>query len=160
MRSALTSSVQKAVVAALREGLSYEAAAGCAGVSRASLFRWLERGERELERRELARDGDTTERAGREDTSALTERCVLFALAVRSAEAELERETLAPIAARTVRWQASAWRLERRFPRRYGVGGAREGAPIARSGVVILPPLDERSNASRNDTADAPGESP
>ncbi|MBL8684408.1 MAG: IS1 family transposase [Myxococcales bacterium] len=99
------------------EGLSFEAIAAELGVSRRTLFEWLERGEAVD-----APEGD--------------ELFVTFALAFRQAEAELERKTLGKIAAsKPVQWQRFAWLLERRFPTRYGAKqriehtGA-EGAPI------------------------------
>lgn len=143
--SALTEGVQKKVADALREGLSYEAAASLAGVSRASVFRWLDRGEKELARREAAQDeGEATE-----EGDAHTERCALFALAVRHAEAEFERGELAPIRERAPRWQANAWRLERRFPRRYGAMSGEDDSigSSSRTGVVVLPPLGADEDA-------------
>lgn len=83
----------------IRGGNYIETAAAYAGISKQTLYNWLRRGARQ-------KSGQYRE----------------FALAVEQALAEAEMRDLALIeqAARDGKWQAAAWRLERRFPKRWG----------------------------------------
>jgi hypothetical protein len=95
----LTPAVQERVCQALRAGAHMEQAATFAGVHRATVHRWLARGE----------------------SDDAPERFRDFAAAVREAEAGFEIASLALIArAGDEDWRARAWLVERRHPRRWG----------------------------------------
>jgi hypothetical protein len=97
-------SMLSAVGPLIADGLSYEGIAAELGVSRRVLFDWLARGEVAD-----APEGD--------------ELFVQFALAVRKAEAELERKLLADMrgaAGKRGEYNRFAWILERRFQTRWG----------------------------------------
>jgi hypothetical protein len=95
----LTPEVQESVCQALRAGAHMEQAATYAGVHRATVYRWLARGE-----------ADDAPQRFRD-----------FAAAVREAEAGFEIASLALIArAGDEDWRARAWLVERRHPRRWG----------------------------------------
>jgi transposase len=87
------------IVGYLEEGALMETVAALAGLSKQTLYNWLRRGRRE-ESPELA----------------------AFSLACRGAMArsELNDLRIIKVAAMTGQWQAAAWRLERKFPDRYG----------------------------------------
>jgi transposase len=95
----LTPALQEKIVMVIRGGNYIETAAAYAGISKQTLYNWLRRGARQ-------KSGQYRE----------------FALAVEQALAEAEMRDLALIeqAARDGKWQAAAWRLERRFPKRWG----------------------------------------
>ncbi|MFD1422452.1 hypothetical protein ACFQ4J_01685 [Laceyella tengchongensis] len=95
----LTPALQEKIVTVIRGGNYIETAAAYAGISKQTLYNWLRRGARQ-------KSGQYRE----------------FALAVEQALAEAEMRDLALIeqAARDGKWQAAAWRLERRFPKRWG----------------------------------------
>ncbi|TCW39174.1 hypothetical protein EDC32_102420 [Laceyella sacchari] len=95
----LTPALQEKIVMMIRGGNYIETAAAYAGISKQTLYNWLRRGARQ-------KSGQYRE----------------FALAVEQALAEAEMRDLALIeqAARDGKWQAAAWRLERRFPKRWG----------------------------------------
>jgi hypothetical protein len=96
---ALTAPVQERLCQALRAGAHMEQAATYAGVHRATVYRWLARGE-----------PDDAPRRFHD-----------FAAAVREAEAGFEIASLALIArAGDEDWRARAFLLERRHPRRWG----------------------------------------
>ncbi len=96
--STLTPEVHDRIVEALRSGCYLETAAAYAGVPRATFYEWLRRGR--------AGDGD---------------RFVRLADAIEKALADAELRDLLTIArASESQWQASAWRLERRYPEKYG----------------------------------------
>jgi transposase len=87
------------IVDVIRAGNFVQTAAEYAGVDRSTVYDWVRRGERE-------RQGPYRE----------------FAEQVRKALADAEVRDLAIIskAAGEGQWQAAAWRLERKFPERYG----------------------------------------
>lgn len=108
----LTPKLQEQVVGYLRAGAYVETAAAAAGISKETLYSWLRRG------------------AADEVPFAA------FAEAVEKAQALAEMRDLALIGkAAETEWTAAAWRLERKFPSRYGrrqaveVSGP-EGGPI------------------------------
>jgi transposase len=97
----LTPEVQDKIVAALRAGNYQETAAMYAGVEARTFYRWMERGESD----------------GTED-----EPYRQFRQAVEKAKADAEVRDIALIdkAAHDGSWQAAAWKLERKFPNRWG----------------------------------------
>lgn len=108
----LNPTVQQKIISAIRAGNYIETAAAYAGISKNTLYVWLRRGEREKQR------------------IAKNPRCkvkkkelpfVEFADAVEKALADAEVRDVAIIAkAAEEQWQAAAWRLERKFPDKWG----------------------------------------
>lgn len=98
-RTKLTPDVQNAIVSALRAGNYQETAARYAGIAEPTFYSWLARG----------RD---------EPDSIYGE----FLEAVESAKAASEVRDIALIdkAAANGSWQAAAWKLERKYPQRWG----------------------------------------
>jgi len=100
------------IVKAIRAGNYIETAAAYAGISKNTLYDWLRRGEREKQR--LA----TNPRSKMRKSEAPF---VEFSDAVERALAEAEVRDVTIIAkAAETQWQAAAWRLERKFPDRWG----------------------------------------
>lgn len=95
----LTPEVQEKIISVIRKGNYIETAAAYAGISKQTLYNWLKQGARQ--------------------PNGVYGR---FVQAVEQALAESEMADLARIeqAAMDGHWQASAWRLERRFPKRWG----------------------------------------
>jgi len=93
-RDKLTPERFETIVRAIREGNTYRAAAGLAGVTESTLYNWLERGRK-------ARSGKYLE----------------FLEAVKKAEAEAEARHVRIVErAAAKNWTAAAWWLERRRP--------------------------------------------
>lgn len=98
-RTRLTPDVQNSIVTALRAGNYSETAAAYAGISKATFYEWCARGRREPD--SIYAD---------------------FLDAVESAKAASEVRDVALIdkAATDGSWQAAAWKLERKYPQRWG----------------------------------------
>jgi len=97
-KTKLTPQVQADIVQALAVGAVHEHACEYAGIDHATFYRWLQKGEAGL--------------------APYREFCEV----VKRAEAKAVVGWLAQIeqAARAGNWQASAWRLERRYPKIWG----------------------------------------
>ena len=114
-QSKLTPETQDRVIQAIKMGNYQETAAAYAGISQSTFYGWLERGRNEL-------------------GSIYSE----FLEAVEKAKADSEVRDVALIekAATDGSWQAAAWKLERKFPQKWGrvtrteITGA-EGKPIS-----------------------------
>lgn len=111
----LTPEVQDAIVKALLLGNYVETAVAYAGIGKNTFYTWMERGLSEETEDQLYRD---------------------FRDAVEKAKASAEVKDVALIdKASQTSWQAAAWKLERKFPHKWGrmvraeVSGP-EGAPI------------------------------
>jgi len=138
----LTSKLQEQIVSYLRAGAYVETAAAAAGIAKDTLYAWLRRGA-----------------AGEEPFAR-------FAAAVEEAQAKSELRDLAIIGkAAETEWTAAAWRLERKYPDRYG-----RRARIEHSGhdrvtiavtdparVVVLPPITDAADLA-DDSVDADAE--
>jgi transposase len=108
----LTPELQVKIVEALKMGNYIETAAALAGINKTTIYEWLKRGARELERVENNPNAKI-----RKDE----ERFVVFSNAVKKAQAEAEQRDVLIIAkASQSDWKASAWRLERKYPQRWG----------------------------------------
>jgi transposase len=96
----LTEKLIDELCAAVRNGAYIETAAALSGISKDSFYRWLRQ-------------------ADDEDAPALTKE---LSYAVKKALAEAEMRDLDTIgrAADGGQWQAAAWRLERKFPEKWG----------------------------------------
>jgi transposase len=93
----LTPEVQEKILLHLRVGAYMETAAACAGIAKDTLYAWLKKGAR-----------------GEKPYAEFAEK-------VHKAVAESESRDLATVLkASQKNWTAAAWRLERRFPERYG----------------------------------------
>ena len=94
----LTPEVQNAIVDAIRRGNYIETAATIAGISKDTLYKWLKRGN--SCKKGVFRD---------------------FSDAIKKAIAESEDHDITVInSAASMYWQAAAWRLERKFPDKWG----------------------------------------
>lgn len=108
----LNPSVQDKIVSAIRVGNYIETAAAYAGISKNTLYDWLKRGEREKQR---------VEKNPRFKIRKSEKIYVDFSDAVEKALAEAEiRDVMRIEKAAGEQWQAAAWRLERKFPDRWG----------------------------------------
>jgi hypothetical protein len=94
----LTPELQQKIVDSLRMGNYIETSSAYAGITKSTLYEWMKRGARE-------KRGKYKE----------------FSNAVEKAMAEAEMWDVALIAqAAKENWQAAAWRLERKYPARWG----------------------------------------
>lgn len=108
----LTAKLREAICQSLRVGNYVETAAAANGISKDTLYRWLKRGAREKQRLDKSKKA-RPKKAERP--------YVLFSDAVKKAEAIAETRDVANIGlASKDQWQASAWRLERKYPKRWG----------------------------------------
>lgn len=104
--SKLTDETRDVILRLIGAGNYRETAAEFAGIGRATLYRWLKRGE-------------VAAAADEPDPADATYRD--FYQAVVAAERQVEVLSLAKVrAAADQHWQAAAWWLERRFPERWG----------------------------------------
>jgi transposase len=93
----LTPELQEKILRQLRFGSYVETAAECAGITRKAFYEWMKKGERGLKP------------------------YAAFCTAVNHALADAEVRDLATILKASQKdWTAAAWRLERRYPEKYG----------------------------------------
>lgn len=110
--SKLNKDVQDKIVSAIRLGNYIETAAAYAGINKDTLYDWLKRGQREKEKK--AKDPNY-------QIPKYERKFVAFSDAVEKALAEAEmRDVMIIYEAAKEQWQAAAWRLERKFPDRWG----------------------------------------
>lgn len=96
--SKLTPELQERIISAIRAGNYMETAAAYAGISKDTLYRWLKQGAR-------AKSGPYKR----------------FSDAIAQAMAQSEVRDVAVIhKAAETEWTAAAWRLERKYPERWG----------------------------------------
>lgn len=109
----LTKELQARIERAVASGNYIETAAQLNGVHKSTLYRWLKRGNEERERLERNPDAEPDPQEAP---------YVEFCDVIQRALAHSEAADVAVIgqAARAGQWQAAAWRLERKFPQRYG----------------------------------------
>lgn len=109
----LTKEVEEKIIRAIRAGNYIETAAAFAGISKDTLYNWLKRGARESQRLE----GSPNAKPRKKELIYLE-----FSDAVSRAMAEAEVRDVQniSIAGEQGDWRASAWRLERRHPERWG----------------------------------------
>ena len=95
----LTPEIQEHIVQALQLGASYELAANYGGISYKTLTRWMQTGQRQAD----SEYGD-------------------FYQAINKARSDMVIRALLKIeqAANNGSWKASAWKLERMYPKIYG----------------------------------------
>lgn len=106
----LNAEVQADIVKAIKAGNYLETAAAYAGINKSTLHDWLRRGEREKQSREKGEVATEKEQI-----------FVEFSDSVEKALAEAEvRDVYTISKAAESQWQAAAWRLERKFPKKWG----------------------------------------
>lgn len=126
--SLLTPQLQERLIDALKTGCYVEDAASYVGISRATVFAWMDRGLKERNRLQAFPDAEPDEK----ETPYLN-----FLDAVETARAAAQLRAVAQIqkAAADGTWQAAAWYLERSAPKKWGrkehteITGA-EGGPL------------------------------
>lgn len=108
----LTQELMDEIIKVIRSGNYIETACAYAGIEKKSLYNWMKRARKELERL------DKNPRAKMKKSEAIY---VDFLHAVEKAlaYAEIRDVTLIGKAAEES-WQAAAWRLERKFPDKWG----------------------------------------
>jgi hypothetical protein len=113
----LTPEVEERITTAIRAGNYQETAALYAGISETTFYRWMESGlSDEPENQQYRQFREAVEKA--------------------KAAAEIRDVVLIDKAAQDGSWQAAAWKLERKFPQKWGrvtrteITGA-EGKPIS-----------------------------
>lgn len=148
----LTPELQNEICRVIRAGNYIETASAYAGISKDTLYRWLKQGKR-------------AKRGKYRDFSDAVEKAL--------AESEIRDVTIIAKAAED-NWQAAAWRLERKFPDRWG-RKERVQADVSHSGQVtnrheqdisvkveqytdIYEKLAERGVLRGTDASDDPGE--
>lgn len=108
----LTPELQAEMVNIIRVGNYVETACAYVGLNKSTFYDWLKRGARELDRIKQ----NPKARIRKEE-----EIFVEFSNAIKKAEAEAEaRDVLIIGKAAETQWQAAAWRLERRLPKKWG----------------------------------------
>jgi len=151
----LTPELCEKICGVLRAGNYVETAAAYVGIAKDTFYRWLRRGARATD----ANDTTEIEAPYRE-----------FHAAVSEAIAASEIRDVALIAkAATEQWTAAAWRLERRYPEKWGrkerhEHSGPEGGPIKTESVAkveyvaLLPELDgSPSGSTSGDLGAEPG---
>ena len=123
----LDEETQNKITQAVRAGNYMETAAAYAGISKDTLYAWLRRGAREIQR--LAND-DTAKPDKKEAPY------VVFSDAINKAQAESEVDDIILIGKHAeFSWQAAAWRQERKNPEKWG----RRTLAVEHSGTINLP---------------------
>lgn len=127
--SKLTKEIQNQIVVAVRAGNYMETAAAFAGISKDTFYKWLKRGARERQRLD-----DSTNAKPRKKELPFLE----FSDAVTRAISEAEVRDVQNIskAGEAGDWRASAWRLARRHPERWG-NTEKVQANVNHSGEVV-----------------------
>ena len=126
----LTPEMKELIIKYILSGNYIEVAALAAGISKVTLYSWIKRGRmaREQGRRNIYRD---------------------FLNAIEQAFAKSEAHDVYNIAqAAETQWQASAWRLERKFPERWGkrikIAGDQDAPLILKTWADVVKNLSER----------------
>lgn len=111
--SKINPKIQAKICDAIRAGNYIETAAAHAGIHKSTLYDWMKRGAREKDRVEKA--------GGRAKVKKAEADFVAFSDAVEKALADAEvRDVMIIANAATTDWKAAAWRLERKFPDKWG----------------------------------------
>lgn len=108
----LTKDIQNRIVSVIQSGNYIETACAYVGINKSTFYDWLKRG---------AREKDRVEKNPRAKVRKSEKPFVDFSNAVEKALAHAEIRDVAIIGrAAEENWQAAAWRLERKFPDRWG----------------------------------------
>jgi transposase len=113
------------LVAAIRQGAYIETASAYVGINKDTFYDWLKKAAREKDERNKALANGVKRLKQYELQVQLSD-------AIEKATAESELFDLSTItqAAKNGAWQAAAWRLERKFPKRYGPAALRLGIEL------------------------------
>lgn len=138
--SKLTPEIHKAIVEAIRNGASRQAAAASVRVGFSTVKEWMTRG-----------DGAHPDREQSSDFAA-------FSTDVHAAEAEFEQSLVANVMAYSAMgekpdWRGPAWLLERRFSERWGKTTrteltGKDGGPVAVASTVDVTKLTDEQLAA------------
>lgn len=110
--SKLTPKIQEEILRVIKSGNYIETACAYVGINKSTFYEWLKRG---------AREKDRVEKNPRAKVRKSEKPYVDFSNAVEKALAQAEIRDVAIIGkAAEENWQAAAWRLERKFPERWG----------------------------------------
>ena len=114
----LDAAILTQLLAALQAGAYIETAAAYAGLNKDTFYAWLKRGRAAKEKALDVESGEINQRKIPKIERAFVE----FSDAIEKALADSELLALQQIGAASLAgaWQAAAWRLERKFPQRYG----------------------------------------
>lgn len=108
----LTPKLQKEIMTVIRSGNYIETACAYVGINKDTYYEWMKRGAREIDRVE-----NNPKARVRKDEKKYVD----FSKEMTKALAHAEIRDVAIIAkAGETNWQASAWRLERKFPQKWG----------------------------------------
>lgn len=123
----LTKQLQEEMVKHVRSGNYVETVCAYVGIYKDTFYNWMRRGAKEKER--VMKNPKARIRKDEQ-------KYVEFSDAIKEAEASAEMRDVTLIAkAAEDQWQASAWRLERKFPQRWGrkeqlEHSGKDGGPI------------------------------
>lgn len=124
----ITPKIQETIVENLKAGNYIETAAAHAGIEKKTLYNWMKRAAREQQRVD-----DNPRAKIRKEEAPFVE----FLHAVEKAQAFAEVRDVRLIAkAAEDHWQAAAWRLERKFPDKWGRKD-KVSADLQHSGEVV-----------------------
>lgn len=134
----LTDEIQKKIVDAIKMGNYIETAASYAGVHKSTLYDWMKRGARYEE--------------GKSDPGDIIFANFSDAIERAMTEAEMRDVLLIGNAAKK-NWQAAAWRLERKFPDKWG---RKDRVNLEHSGALeVNGSLDVRLNHMTDEEVEA-----
>lgn len=124
----LTAELQEEMVSIIRGGNYVETACAFVGITKETFYQWLRRAAKERER--LSKNP----RFRMKESEAIY---VEFSDAIKKAQSQAEiRDVLIIGKAAEHTWQAAAWRLERKFPAKWG-RGRREDDELDQGGPII-----------------------
>jgi len=127
-RTKLTPDLQDRLLGLIRQGNYIDTACKLVGLDRTVIYDWLKRGSK-----------DDPE-----------EPYTSFALAFWEAEGEAEKNVLAIIdKAAAVDWKAAAWKIERRWPERWGRKDRLQAEVTGKDGAEIKVSFDDISDAMK-----------
>jgi transposase len=146
----LTKELHEKLLSAIRAGNYMETAAAYAGISKDTLYNWMRRGARESER--LAQNPRAKPKKSEQEF-------LEFSDAVEKALAQAEVRDIANIAKASDAgdWRASAWRLERKYPEKWGRKDrldaelkhtGKDGGPIQTETMINLTTLSDEELTS------------
>jgi len=117
----LTPEVQDAILRALRAGNYMETAAAFGGVHKDTLYDWLKRGRADIVKgKEDGLYASFVRALDKAVADGEVRDVAIIAEAAQGRPAQLDRDGNVIRAAVPPQWTASAWRLERRWPKKWG----------------------------------------
>lgn len=142
----LTPELQAEMVNIIRGGNYVETACAYVGLNKSTFYDWMKRGARELDRVKK-----NPKARVRKDEQIYVE----FSNAIKKAEAEAEaRDVLTIGKAAETQWQAAAWRLERRLPKKWGRHRPQDEGDSSNRPIINIIELPRKPEESDDDTDD------